>query len=558
VRRLLAGLVVLALGATAARAQDSAVAGSGFRLPVRMSGEVVLASDLYGAAGIAARRPGASWRASLTPQITFLGEFSVGMDILLSSEGNQFRQSMSQFGLNPRYKWATLHIGDFSRGYSAYSVQGTRVRGGGLDLRPGIFRFSVQGGQLQRAVAAGAGGMAYQRNLYAASVGVGREQSSFLDLIVVKAKDDPASLTAALEDTTLLDTIPVALRPRYDTRPQENLVLATQGQLLLFGRRLSLKGEAASAVITRDVQSPAANGDSIPGGGVLGGLVPLTLSTSADYAWKLDGSLALGAAALRAGYEYVGPGFTSLGLAYVINDRRAYTVGGNVRLLGGRLSLQGQVQSQSDNLLGQKAATTGRGSLMGSAALLFSRNVTATLTAMSSAISNDAAVDTFVVDNRSLALTANTAVQHRLFGRQASLSLAYALQHTADGNVVTRIPGVTVHNASTSLQVNVAPGFSVAPSLSLALTRSAAAPTQRNVYAGVRANGRFGQVRTSFSASQNYSSARGVFAVSGQLSYTLPGDSRLVVQLRHNRYAAIGAHPAFRESFATMTVSRSF
>ena len=286
--------------------------------------------------------------------------------------------------------------------------------------------------------------------------------------------------------------------------------------------------------------------------------MPLTLSTSADYAWKLDGSYTLGAAALRAGYEYVGPGFTSLGLAYVINDRRAYTLGGNVRLLGNRLSLQGQVQHQNDNLLGQKATTTGRDALMGSAAMLFSRSVTATLTAMSSAIANDAAVDTFVVDNRSFAVTANTAVQHRLFGRQASLSVAYALQHTADGNVVTRIPDVTVHNASTSLQLSVAPGFSVAPSLSLALTRSAAAPTQRNVYLGVRAQGRFGQVRTSFSASQNYSSAPGVFAVTGQLSYTLPWESRLVLQVRHSRYGAIGTHPAFRESFVTTSVSRSF
>jgi len=52
VRRPLAGLVVLALGASAAQAQDSAVAGAGFRLPVRMSGDVVVSSDLYGASGI--------------------------------------------------------------------------------------------------------------------------------------------------------------------------------------------------------------------------------------------------------------------------------------------------------------------------------------------------------------------------------------------------------------------------------------------------------------------------------------------------------------------------
>ncbi len=569
-RAHLTALVLAVLGSRAALAQDSSRAappppasapwgdGGGLRLPVRASGEMVMTSDFYAAGGIQARRPGSSWRASFTPQVTLLGELSVGLDILLSSEGSQLRQNVSQFGLNPSYRWATLHVGDFTKGYSSYTVDGVRVRGGGLDLRPGIFRLSVQGGQVQRAVAAGLGSMAFKRNLYAATVGVGRDQTSFLDVMAVKVKDDPGSLAQALADTTLLDTIPVALRPRYDTRPQENLVVGAKGQLRLFESRLALQGEVASAVITRDVQSPAANPDSVPAGGAVGSVMPLTLSTSGDYAWKLDGSYALGAAALRAGYEYVGPGYTSLGLAYVINDRRSYNLGGSVRLLGSRLALQGQLQHQNDNLLGQKTATTNRDALVGSAAMLFSRRVTATLTAMSTVIANHAAVDTFLVDNRSFALTASAAVQEELFGRPSSVSLAYALQKTTDGNPITRIPDVTVHNASASLQVNVAQGMSVAPSVSLAMTRTAAAPTQSNVYLGLRASGRFGQARASLSASQNYSSSRGVFAVTGQLTYTLPWQGRLTVQLRHNRYAAIGTHPAFQESFATMSVARGF
>ena len=93
-----------------------------------MSGDIMVSSDLYGAAGVGAPPRLVVARLAHAP-LTFLGEFTVGLDILLSSEGNQLRRNVSQFGLNPRYKWVTLHIGDFGRGYSSYSVQGMRVRG---------------------------------------------------------------------------------------------------------------------------------------------------------------------------------------------------------------------------------------------------------------------------------------------------------------------------------------------------------------------------------------------------------------------------------------------
>lgn len=530
----------------------------GFSLPARASGEIVMTGETYKAAGIDARRPNQAGRISMSPQLTLFGSFSVGLNLLVSTEGSQFRQNISQFGISPRYKWATFHVGDFSQNYSAYTVQGTRIRGGGVDLRPGIFRFSVQGGRSQRVVSGGAGNQAFRRNLYAGYVGIGREQSSFVDLILSSAKDDPTSLDSALQDTLLLDTIPVALRPRYDTRPQENLVFGTRGQLSLFGRRFVLAGEGAVAVITRDVEAPPADPSSVGGGAAISDAIPLTLASSGDYAFKLDGTVNLGTAGLKGGYEYVGAGYTSLGLAYVINDRRAYNLGGNMRFLQNRISVQGQYQHQNDNLINQKASTTKRDAMMASLSVLVSRNVTATLTGMNSLIGNDAAVDTFVVDNRSLALTANTAVQTVVAGMRTTVSVAYAFQRTADANVITRIPEITVHNLSTSVQLALSKAVSITPSISYAVTNTEGGERQSNVHAGFRGQGRFGNLRPSVSFSQTYNSGRAVTAATGQLSYALPWESRLSLQGRHSRYAAVGNRPAFQESFLTLSLARSF
>jgi hypothetical protein len=559
-RRVLATLALLhlVLGSRALAQLPGSGQPRASSSPVGLSGGATLTSELYDANGIAPRRPGQSWRVAMSPQLSLFGQFDLGLSVMLSSEGSQLRQNMSQLGLNPRFGWATLHLGDFSRSYSPYTLQGTQLRGAGIDLRPGILRFSVEGGQSQRVVAAGAGGLAYRRYLYAASLGVGRDGGSFLDVTVVKAKDDMSSLAAALADTTLFDTIPAPLRPRIETRPQENLVVATQGQLRVLRHHLTIKGELAGALITSDLDSPRANPGSVTAGSLLDGLMPLRLSTSGDYAYHLQGDADLGAATLRGGYEYVGAGYTSLGLAYLINDRRAYDAGGSVRLLRNHLVLQGQYQHQNDNLLGQKAATTNRDAIVGSAALMLGRSVSTSVTILHNVIANNATVDTFLVNNRSFALTANTAVQSRLFGRTTTLSVAYALQRASDANVITRVPDVTVHNLSTSLQVSLSRAVSLTPTASLAITQMAAAPDQQNVYLGFRGQARVGRLRASTGLTQTFSNARQVLGLTGQLDYPLPGGSRISLQGRHTRYGAIGAQPAFQESFLTMSLARTF
>ena len=554
-----AGLIVAApcQAQTPTPAPGLPASGTGW-LPARFTGDMTLTEQLYGVNGIASRRPGESWQIGMSPNLLLFGQFNVGVSVLLSSEGSELRQNIGQLGLNPRIGWATFHLGDFTDNYSDYTVQGTQVRGAGVDLRPGFFRFSLQGGQSQRTVSGGLGDFAYKRNLFAASVGVGREGASFVDVMIVKSKDDASSLGAAVNDTALLDTIPPALRPKVETRPQENLVLGTRGQVQLWQSRVTVRAEAAGALTTADQTSPLANPGSVTAGSFLNSLMPLRLSTSGDYAYHLQADANLGPASVRGGYEYVGAGYTSLGLAYLINDRRAIDLGGSLRLLRGQLTLQGQYQHQNDNLLHQKAATTDRDAVMGTAAMLLSRTVTLSVTAMSNVIANDAAVDTFKIDNRSFALSTNAAIQSRLFGHPSTISLSYALQHTADDNVITQIPGVTVHNLATSVQIPLTRAFSVSPTASLAVVENTGAATQRNIYLGARAQYRAGALRTSAALTQTFSSGRHVFGLTGQMDYPLFWDSRLSLQARHTRYSAIGNQPGFQESFLTLTLARSF
>jgi hypothetical protein len=261
---------------------------------------------------------------------------------------------------------------------------------------------------------------------------------------------------------------------------------------------------------------------------------------------------------LSAGYEYVGAGYTSLGLAYLINDKRAFSLGGGLRFFDNRVSLQSQYQHQNDNLLDQKIATTNRDAITATAILTAGTRFSQSITAVLNTMANDAAVDTFRVNNHATALMTNSTIQAELFGRKTPINVSYALQHTSDDNAVVQIPSVTVHNISTAVQVPLFGTLSLSPSASLALTQSTVGPSQRNVYVGFRGQARMRDVRASFSATQTYSNARGVFGVNGQATYTTPLAARLTFQLRHNRYAAIGNRPAFQESFATLSLARSF
>lgn len=532
------------------------------RNALRLSGSASMTSELYRAHGTEARRPGAAWRMSLSPQASLFGGLSMGLDLLLSSEGSDVRQNINQIGLHPGWSWGRLHLGDFSETVSEYTMQGTRVRGAGIDLTPGILRFSIQGGRAQRAIVAGTDAAVYKRNIIAGRLGLGRDDGTFLELQLLRARDDANSIESVLVvvDTLLVDTIPEALRPEFATTPQDNLVGGIAGQLALFRRAFVVRAEGAAGLTSRDVRSRQIDADSVDVPSFLAAIFPTRISTHADYVYRVDGTLALRALNLRGGYEHIGAGYNSLGLPYLMNDRRSYQLGGSLRLLQNRVQLQGQYGHQNNNLLGHKLETTSRNTASVNLMTRWSARVTTTIGVLQNIVANDAAVDTFLVDNQSRALTASVFLQQDLFGRPGVFSVAYAVHQTEDGNVVMPIPDVQMHNITTSVQVPLTAQVSVAPAVSAVLTQMQDGESQRNIYVGFRGNGRFldGRLRASSNVSRTFSNGREIFGAMANVSFPLPLGTTLALQARHNRYSAFGLREGFQESFAGLTLSRSF
>ncbi len=561
---VLAAVIVAAIssGAAPARAQVAVggtspdTAGSSMSwLTRRFSGQAQLFSEVYGISGMERRRPGSTWRVIASPRLGLIGGTEVGMDLLLSSEGNDARQSINQVAIEPSWGWGQLHLGDFSKDYSPYTMQGLRIRGGGLDIDRWGVRASLQGGRSAALIPSTVDGPSYRRNIIAASFGMGRVGERAFDLRLLRAQDDLVPDETPVFDTLGVDTLPADLRPQQRNRPQENVVAALGGSLRLFDRRLALKGELAGALLTRDLTSPEIVPDSA--GAPVGGLTSLRTSSSGDAAWNLDAAWQGRSFGVRGGYESVGAGFTSLGLAYLVNDRRSWNAGGDVRLLRGALALQGRYQQQQNNLQAQRVATTTRDVMTGTVVMRLPANLTATVVGLLSTAGNDEANDTLRVDNQTSTVNASLSRPWKLAGRNASATVAYAVQSTEDLNPVRLTPKVSVQTANLALSLPVSKWLTAAPAVSAVLPSEG---TQgENVLGSLRLSAQgLKAITASGQFTQTFVSARAVTTAMAQFGWTLPGDLAFSLQARWMKFGAQGVRPAFSERFLTTTLGRSF
>ena len=563
--RLYAGaavcLLLCALAPAAAVAQvgggvNADTSGGSFSwLTRRLGGQAQVFSEVYGINGMERRRPGSTWRVLATPRLGIFGGTEIGLDLLLSSEGNEARQSINQVAFEPNWGWGQIHLGDFSKDYSPYTMSGLRIRGAGLDIERWGVRASVQGGRSAALIPSTSDGPTYRRSVVAAALGLGRVGQRSIDLRLVSAQDALIPDEAPAFDTLGIDTLPADLRPQQRNRPQENVVAALGGSMKLFGSKLALKGEVAGALLTRDLTSPAIDPDSA--GAPVGGLGTLRTSSSGDAAWNLEAQWQGRGYGMRGGYEQIGAGFTSLGLAYLVNDRRSWNVGGDTRLLKGALMLQGRYQQQQNNLLSQRIATTTRDIVTGTATMRLPAGLTVSLVALLAAAGNAETNDTLRVDNRTSTLNATVSRPWRFAKRNASMSLAWSTQSAEDLNPIRLTPAVTVQTVNAAVSIPVLTWLVASPTVSAVLPDGKT--PGKNVLGSVRlaAQGLKG-ITASSQFTQTFVSARAVTTASAQFGYTLPGDLAFSLQARWMSFGAQGVRPAFSERFLTTTLGRSF
>lgn len=573
-------LVVLPLVARGAAAQLPLRGGGNGT--VGWQGEVGSYVELYRRAGGATGplRPGETGRVYLNSTMSIAG-MSVGLNLLATSEdgasagygGLPGRQNISQFGLHPVWRWGRAHLGAFSDNYTPLTWNGVQVTGAAFDLHPGWLRLGAFGGRARGAVSGGVTTGSYQRTTVGGRIGVGERGASrpgrYVDLIAVRAWDDPGSLAAPL-DTTLPPNAPVPINP-FAVTPQDNLVVATTAGFTFLDQRLSWRGEVAGSIHTLDRRATPLATDAVRDyPGLLRDLFTPRVGTHADVAYSselqlrvrdLPGATRASPRSLTAtlGFRRIGPGYVSLGTASLPNDLVAVDLKTSVRFRRWNAQLHGA--RLTDNLLGQKLATTTRRQVSSSFAFAVSPRWNTSARMSSSTMANDAVDSLTHTDYTAWSVAVGQDVTFGPQRRIESVSVDYAYQRAGDADPRRSATGFRSHTADARLTIRTGPAVKLTPSLGIARTWSGPTPWTLRATYGLAAAWRAlaGRWTTTGSAARSRYSSSNIFVMTVTSRYQVTDQDVLTLSGQRNRFRDV-ATPlnGYREYLFSLQWSRRF
>jgi hypothetical protein len=458
---LLVWLIGVGTGHSQTAQSPSAQSGGFLKDNVRLGGEVGLYGELYGMQGQAARRPSSTGRLFFRPSLTFFNSFSLNFDFLLSTEGSSARQDINQLGINPTWGWGRAHAGDFSESFSPFTLSGILVRGAGISINPGLFRFSAVGGFTKRAVVGGAESGAYDRYLYGGKIGIGREEGSFFDLVFLRARDKASSLRQPAEVSSADSLNPSMPTPEpYEVTPQENLLLGAIANIRLFNDQLTWRTEADGSLFTRDMGGRADTTIKLPD--FVKSVYKPNLSSNADLAVSSEMSLNLPSVGLRAAYRYVGPGYTSLGVGTLLNDLQEIFLSPTVRFSGGSVSFDWS--RQNDNLAHQKLFTQVRNIYNWNLSYQITRNLYSTIMGNYAGTANNSTNDTTKVDFTNLLLGTSQTFTFEQGSALQNIMAYFSYQHSGDNSPLRANTKSITRSLTLSGTVPLSQAFSCTPS----------------------------------------------------------------------------------------------
>jgi hypothetical protein len=316
--------------------------------PFVFSGSFTLYNSYYGVDGIDPRRKDFSWYITGNPDIKIYG-IDIPFSFTVSEQERSYRQPFNQFCISPKYKWAQAHIGYTNLNWSPFTWAGQTAFGIGVEINPKKFRFGFLYGRLNRAVEEDLSSSipqtpSYRRMGYATRFGYGTE-TSHVDMIMLKGKDDENSL----------NTVPV----NTEVLPSENVVLGLSSKIK-FSDHIFWDADIATSIYTRDVRAASFNGDEPSLIKAFESLLQVNTSTQTYKAIQSEVSYVDKKFKVKLKYKRVEPDFKSMGAYYFQTDVENITIEPSVTFSKAKLKLRSSIGKQRDNLLDKKAYTTKR------------------------------------------------------------------------------------------------------------------------------------------------------------------------------------------------------
>lgn len=319
--------------------------------PFSYSGALEVRSIGYQMSGAPDRRNPFSLIVSGSPTISLYG-WDIPFSVVYADRKTNFQQPFNQFGLSPSYKWITLHGGYRNVSFSPFTLGGHTMLGAGAELNPGKFRLGFMYGRLNKATVIdqttqSLAPQAFNRKGYALKLGYG-SQKSFLDFSYLKAKDDSVGFGRGQQN---MQFNPIS--------PAGNSVVGYKGQVT-FLKNFLIESEGAVSLYTRNLYTniPDTLEDPI--------LKKIKKFATVNASSELYTAFSAGVGyrdkkyGLKVNYRRVEPEFKSMGAYFITSDLEAWTIVPSFVAWKNKISFNGSIGIQNDNLQNQKAATNKR------------------------------------------------------------------------------------------------------------------------------------------------------------------------------------------------------
>lgn len=261
-----------------------------------------------------------------------------------------FTQPFNQYGISPKYKWVTAHIGYRNMTFSDFTLAGHTFLGAGVELTPGKWKISGVLGRFRKpieeaeALANGAT-TSFGRIGYGFLLGY-EDKGNSIEASIFKAKDDVNSIEAPIQSP--------------DVTPEEGLVMGIKGKKKL-SKKFEVEAEYAQSAVTRDVRGPIAVNEG--GGSSIAFFGPFFEQRSgsaskAAYQGKINYKAKAGNLSLK--YKHIDTDYRTLGAYFFANDLEDATLNGSTSLFNQKVSLSASVGGQRNDLARIKATRNSR------------------------------------------------------------------------------------------------------------------------------------------------------------------------------------------------------
>ncbi len=313
------------------------------------SGSIGATATGYTASGIPNRSNPFTWSLNANVNVRILEVLDLPFSLTVGKYQTQFTKPYLQFGISPRYKWATLHAGNCNMTFNPYTLSGHSFVGAGVELKPGKFRFAAMYGRLNKAVEVdtSVGNTkipSFKRMGYGAKIGYGTDDN-FIDLIYFHAKDDANSLKT-WQDPEIQEFLGDA----NTLTPQENNVIGTSAKLTI--KKFSFNIDAAVSYYNKNIADSQSMQNKKG--------INISPDKKLQYAGKAGIGYNFTNFSIRADYERVLPDYVTLGSYFFTTDIENFTFSPSGSFDSSKGTYALSVGLQNNNLDGKKTETTKR------------------------------------------------------------------------------------------------------------------------------------------------------------------------------------------------------